>query len=478
MKRLFPLVLLALCFVSVAIAQDVAAALERIRFPALSFQDQPLQTVVNDLNTLAKDVDTGGEGVTLVLLDAANVTHRVTLQAQNISLNAALKLILRGSGLRHQAEARFVVIEAIADRPTTEPRRVATKGGEIITAEQRRAIFVIGIKATASVVSQTGRATGFLADIRGKRMLVTNLHVIRGVARTEDIVAENIEGRSLKLGRVWGGVGHDLALIEVIDSEPGEYAFSFAESSADLRGGQAIVIAGNPQGGGTVLESQGTISGVGPRSVEYNAATFPGNSGSPVLALASQKVIAVHTSAEPVSLNTIGAIQAAQQNSSPISAGVRRFGTRFDTIKQWEAINWRDWVAQDRKIMEFWRRLYAFDSLAAGTGSMARNGFDSQIVMLAPDLWKAFQDYDIEWTRNENEREREGATKRIIHTVNSIYAPDAAFGAEIRRARRDFYSYYRDELDTIDNSLAVLSENWKQRQTAILHSWRVSRERR
>src|SRR5690606_39031356 len=113
MKRLFPLVLLALCFVSVAIAQDVAAALERIRFPALRFQDQPLQTVVNDLNTLAKDVDTGGEGVTLVLLDAANVTHRVTLQAQNISLNAALKLILRGSGLRHQAEARFVVIEAI-----------------------------------------------------------------------------------------------------------------------------------------------------------------------------------------------------------------------------------------------------------------------------------------------------------------------------------------------------------------------------
>jgi S1-C subfamily serine protease len=452
--------------------------MRRVRFPSLNFQDKSLQVVVSDLNTLSKDVDPKGEGVTLVLLDAASVTHRVTFTAQNISFEAALTMILKGSGLRFQVESRFVVIDAATDQPVVPSRRESTKGGEIISLDQRRAIFVIKIRDTVSTVTQTGQATGFLADIRGKRMLVTNLHVIRGVARTEDIVAENIEGRSLKLGRVWGAVGHDVAILEVIDPEMSEFAFEFADSASQLHSGEGIVIVGNPQGGGTILESQGTISGVGPRGVEYSAATFPGNSGSPVISLATQKVVAVHTSAVPVSLKTIGAIQAAQRKDSPVQEGVRRFGTRFDTIKQWEAITWRDWVGQDRQIYEFWKRLYAFDSLAAATGTMATNGFNSQVVMLAPDLWSAFQDYDLAWARNDNKQEREMATKRIIQTVNSIYGPDAAFGAELRRARASFYSYYWDELDDIGNNLASLSQSWKQRQTSILHSWRLLRESR
>ena len=477
----FRLFLAALFFFSApvdALAQGAAEAVARIRFVNLNFVDQPIARVVADLNILSRDADPRGEGVKVVLLDPDRVNHRVTLSVQGVSFRAAMDLILRGSDLEYHVEQRVVVIEPRKDlAPAAASLPVPnTKGGELITARERGAIFTIKVKDTVSVVTQTGYGTGFLADIRGRRMLVTNLHVVRGVAGLESLEVKNVKGDTLKLGRVWGAVDHDLAIIEVLDQPEGQFAFTFRETVGDLSRGERIVIVGNPQGEGTILESQGSVQGVGPTTVEYDAATFPGNSGSPVIELSSRQVLAVHTMAKPVNLTTLAATEAASRRDSPLHGGVRRFGTRLDTVKRWEEIQWREWVRQDQQLLAYWNRLIAFDALAGGTHDPFR-GPSLQRIMRAQDLWSAFERYEAEWTRNNNPQEREAAARRVINLVNSIYGPDAALASEIRRSRRAFYSFYAEELEDIENALAAINVKWREHQTEVLHSFRLHRER-
>jgi hypothetical protein len=98
--------------------------------------------------------------------------------------------------------------------------------------------------------------------------------------------------------------------------------------------------------------------------------------------------------------------------------------------------------------------------------------------MLAPDLWSAIESYDIAYTKADNKIEKENATKRVIQTIGSVYSPDAAFGSEIQKAKRDYYSFYTEELEEISNNLIALSENWKERQVSILHQISISKQTR
>lgn len=134
----------------------------------------------------------------------------------------------------------------------------------------------------------TGTGSGFVADIDGKKRLITNAHVLRGGRPFE---AKSLDGQRLRLGAtIYLGNDSDLCMIEIIDTDiPG---LALATNQPALE--DDIYVFGNSDGGGVATTTEGIILGIGPDRIEVSAPFVQGNSGSPIM-LGDGTVIGVAT---------------------------------------------------------------------------------------------------------------------------------------------------------------------------------------
>jgi len=195
--------------------------------------------------------------------------------------------------------------------------------------------------------------TGFFALIRDQPFIVTNQHVLAG---NKSVRVSNRHGlRPAITGYVFAK-DRDLALLRV-DADPATLPLlKIADSATLAEVGSDLLIAGNSEGGGTVLQSEGRVVGFGPDRLEHDAATVSGNSGSPVFAQSTWEVVAVDTYARI--RRASAATDPASRNAKGSSlADIRHFGVRLDSAKDWVSITWDAWQKDCAELDALERRI-------------------------------------------------------------------------------------------------------------------------
>lgn len=146
------------------------------------------------------------------------------------------------------------------------------------------------LEALVIVNGTRSTGSGFLAEIRGRRFLVTNAHVIAGAGT---LTCRTVTGETLSLPNYcFLSDDRDLALIPVQNREAG-----FLEVTDDLGSevkiGDPITVFGNEAGARVATELRGRVRGIGPQQVEIDALILEGNSGSPVIDNETGRVVGV-----------------------------------------------------------------------------------------------------------------------------------------------------------------------------------------
>ena len=201
--------------------------------------------------------------------------------------------------------------------------------------------------------------TGFFALIRDQPFVVTNQHVIAG---NKSVKISSRTGLSPAITGYILAKDRDLALLR-IDADPATLpVLKIAESATSASVGEELLAAGNSEGGGTILQSEGRIVGFGNDRIEHDIATVAGNSGSPLFSQKTWEVLAMDTFYRIRRASRI--TDPASRNSSRTSLGdVRHFGVRIDTAKEWSAINWDDWQKECLQIAALEYRLEGLEKL-------------------------------------------------------------------------------------------------------------------
>lgn len=225
------------------------------------------------------------------------------------------------------------------DAAAAQPAAPALEA-QAMNAEQMAAVVLIEGK--------DGVGTGYLAEIRGRRFVVTNLHVVGG---QDDLKFTTLNGRVLKAGQIFGAMGRDVAIVRLEEADDLPVLKLMENPVAGVKLGDSVVVVGNKRGGGVATQVSGVVRGVGPDRVEVDAKFEPGNSGSPIVHVASGEVIGVAAYSMKRELDDERS-SAAKKNAEP-KFDERWFGFRTDQITQWEALDMAKWRAQAARITAF-----------------------------------------------------------------------------------------------------------------------------
>ena len=186
----------------------------------------------------------------------------------------------------------------------------------------------ISKKAIVIIKGKSGSGTGFVTKFCGKKVIITNNHVVKGNGKLTFLTQS---GRELKVKNLFIPRDRDLAIFELEDKSI--TPLQICTNVGDLKSSTKVVVYGNSLGASVITTVKGTLQGTGPRDIETDAGFVEGNSGSPIIDLSTGKVIGVATYATfRSSWTTYGT-----------KFKIRRFGTRIDNI------NWDDFQIYDKK---------------------------------------------------------------------------------------------------------------------------------
>jgi S1-C subfamily serine protease len=236
--------------------------------------------------------------------------------------------------------------------PSTPPVQPPVDPGsqKTLTAAQAAAIVLIR--------GDNAEGTGFLVRLPSGPVVVTNQHVI---AANPHLQITTSAGALVKASGLEGAGDRDVALIPIQDNN-----YSYLEMATDVGNtvqvGDAIITPGNSEGGGVMLNTNGTVIALGPQKVEISNPVYHGNSGGPIFHLKSGKVIGVVT--EGLKVDTTDPLDQAsfQNRNSAITGTVRYFGLRLDTVANWQNYTWARFQNETEFLREFRERSMCLDS--------------------------------------------------------------------------------------------------------------------
>lgn len=201
---------------------------------------------------------------------------------------------------------------------------------------------------------ENGTGTAFLARMKDRYFIVTNLHMI---LNSDGLTFKTKNGSSVDFPDiVFVAKGLDAVLIPINKIPDGCVALDIMEDVANVvKRGDAVVACGNSQGGEVLRRSPGEILAIGPSVVETNCAIFKGNSGSPIFHQKTGKVVGVishATTSEGKLSDTV-----RRDPNSPIKSKIRYFGQRVDNVKRWERMKLSDLNQQSKDLEIFHKKL-------------------------------------------------------------------------------------------------------------------------
>lgn len=175
----------------------------------------------------------------------------------------------------------------------------------------------ISKKAIVIIKGTSGSGTGFVTIFQGKKVIITNLHVIKG---NDKLTFLTQSGKELKVKHLFIPKDRDLAIFELDDKSI--TPLQIEPKVGELKSSTQVVVYGNSHGASIVTTVKGILQGTGPTKIETNAGFVKGNSGSPIIDLSTGKVVGVATEGT----------RHTHWTDYGTKFKVRRFGTRIDNI--------------------------------------------------------------------------------------------------------------------------------------------------
>ena len=197
--------------------------------------------------------------------------------------------------------------------------------------------FPAGVLVNIEGENTTGR--GFVAKMKEKLFVVTNIHVI---ATNRHNRYTTTEGKELNvLQEIFLSTDRDLAIIPLADHD------SFFEIHQNIEIKLSIDDWVIVPGGGSATKLTGKIKGIGPDKVEVDAKFSLSNSGGPIIDPQTGLVIAIAT--------TIIAPDENRINKDSPYMKLRRFGYRIANNYQWDEPLRQDELYGQREILDEFR---------------------------------------------------------------------------------------------------------------------------
>jgi hypothetical protein len=271
------------------------------------------------------------------------------------------------------------------------------------------------------VKGKLGSGSAFIADMKGRKVLITNTHVMAGI---KSPTFELLDRTPLRVGAASAAVGHDLIAMVVVEGGAGIPTLDEVDSEAAI--GDAVVVLGNTQGGGVVNTLHGELTGIGPDRLEISAQIEPGNSGSPIVHLRTGKVIGVATYAKLDSL---------------VSGGekLRRFGYRLDSVKTWQRVDWTRFYTEADLAANIKNTTTELDEILSEFSIVRRrriSNYDS------PPVRNAFDIYYRSLAMAGDAAEVDRAVRQLLASLREACRSDVA-GAKGRFS----YDYFRRQVE-------------------------------
>lgn len=265
------------------------------------------------------------------------------------------------------------------------------------------------------IEGDTGQGTGFICRIKDLSFVVTNLHVL---ADTKTLRIRDSRGKIIQARDIHAARGYDVALIRIDEVNTG---LKMAPDAAESQIGDEVVVVGNRLGGGVLTQETGQVLGIGPDRLEVNAKFQPGNSGSPIVNTRTGEVIGVATYLQTVSMIGDGRATTDDSDKPSRELSTRWFGYRFDSIREWERVDWAEWQRQGLQIQKFRENSDVILGLLQGERSV--------------------------YMANQTIR---GIVERYERSVNIARMSQTERARANRRLVKDLINFCRNDLNTLD----------------------------
>jgi S1-C subfamily serine protease len=237
----------------------------------------------------------------------------------------------------------------ISTTPASTPAAAPAAAAKLTDAEARAVVVIKGDNA---------EGTGFLVKTATGPMVITNQHVLEANPHLQITTSD---GQTVKFTGLQGASDRDLAMIPIQDNN-----YSYLQLATDVGStvqvGDEVVTPGNSEGGDVLLNTDGHVVALGPQKVEISNPIYHGNSGGPIFHVKSGTVIGVVTEAQKVDTGDELDKASFASHDSAITAGMRYFGLRLDTVPQWETYVWQNFENETEFLREFHERSKCLDS--------------------------------------------------------------------------------------------------------------------
>ncbi|MFQ3224448.1 MAG: hypothetical protein ACI8Z5_000697 [Lentimonas sp.] len=336
--------------------------------------------------------------------------------------------------LRMQKEVSQASPETLEEQVVRLQRELATAEAELAASDSGTPAPVHGEIASGALVvisSDQSEGSGFIAEMRGRTFLITNIHVL-GAARGASI--QTLDGEVITLpSHGFISRKRDIAIIP-IQWEGATLPLSQSLSFDEVGIGQAVTVIGNSDGARVGSRLRGAVTGIGPNELQVSAKFVPGNSGSPIVHDELGKVVAIASHLKDFSVKSKWTEDSGQ-------ADIRRFGYRLDGEIEWGQIALDDLYRQselyhryeDRtKVMGHVSYMLQYeDKLMTSYGSHDSLGY----------LFEHF-DRDFQWHRGTNSSHNQRLLKRFVTSLLMELQSDRQSTSEALNV--DFYKrrYY------------------------------------
>ncbi len=306
--------------------------------------------------------------------------------------------------------------------------------------------------ALVVVSGDQSAGSGFIAELKGRSFLVTNIHVL-GSARGADF--ETVEGVHVELGSVaFLSQTRDIAIVP-IDWTGARFQVSRSLSYDAVAVGQDVVVFGNSDGTGVTTELEGEIRGLGPETIEVSAKFVPGNSGSPIFHEALGVVVGIASYLRDFS-------QKTKWTEDSELADIRRFGYRLDGEIQWQRITLEELFHQAEAYHRFEDRTQAMWEISY------RLEYESKLVTGYRDhesLGYLYDDInsDFNWGRGTASSRNVQILKRFVKRMQIELANDVQNTEEVLTV-----NFYRELFDGLKPMRKRIAKSFEHFETVRL----------
>ncbi len=281
--------------------------------------------------------------------------------------------------------------------------------------------------AVVVIKGDVAEGTGFLVHGPDGPAVITNLHVL---AANPNAKIFTTSGQQVTATGLKGAFDRDLALISIQDNH-----YSYLDLATDISGtvqnGDEVITPGNSEGGEVVLDTKGTVLGVGPERIEFSNPIYHGNSGGPVFHTKSGKVIAIVTQGIKVRpQDDLDKASLANKNSA-ITGTMRYFGLRPDTVPKWETYDWAQFLNQTTFINNFHDTSRCLDSFMNGAhyekahvASADENGPPTAMYYLKNAKLVTAHDNYHRMSTDADESQRLDASREVVMDLEGVAGAD------------------------------------------------------